>query len=75
MSGNCDIKTFIFLDIETTGLPQMENNATKITELSMIAVQSSHLRLGVIPRVQNKLTLCFNPWKLISYDSEKITGK
>lgn len=69
-----EIKTFVFMDIETTGLPLYENNTTKITELCLTAVHASHLRLGAFPRVQNKLNLCFNPCKLISADSEKITG-
>ncbi|VEN45237.1 unnamed protein product [Callosobruchus maculatus] len=70
----CDIKTFIFFDTETTGLPCYENNKTRIIELSLVAVQSNHLKLGVHPRVQNKLSLCFNPWKLISAEAEKMTG-
>ncbi|CAH1155732.1 unnamed protein product [Phaedon cochleariae] len=74
MSLQSEIRTFVFVDTETTGLPSLENNKTKITELCLIAVQASHIRLGVFPRVQNKLSLCFNPCKLISSDSEKITG-
>ncbi|XP_066249971.1 three prime repair exonuclease 2 [Euwallacea similis] len=68
------IKTFAFLDLETTGLPFYESNRTKITELTMSTVLADHLNLGVVPRVQNKLTLCFNPQKLVSADSEKITN-
>lgn len=68
------IKTFAFIDLETTGLPCFDNNTTKITELTVITVQTNHLLLGVIPRVQNKLSLCFNPRKLISFESEKLTG-
>ncbi|ENN76024.1 uncharacterized protein LOC109538902 [Dendroctonus ponderosae] len=68
------IKTFAFIDLETTGLPSMELNRTKITELTILAIQADHLELGCLPRVQNKLTLCFNPRKLVSYDSERITG-
>lgn len=68
------IKTFAFIDLETTGLPCYDNNTTKITELTVITVQTKHLLLGVIPRVQNKLSLCFNPRKLISFESEKLTG-
>lgn len=70
----CDIKTFVFLDTETTGLPWEENFKTRITEMSMVAVEADHIRLGVFPRVQNKLTFCFNPWKLISKTSEDMTG-
>ncbi|XP_072397096.1 three-prime repair exonuclease 1 isoform X2 [Diabrotica undecimpunctata] len=69
-----EIKTFVFLDLESTGLPLYENNKTRITELCLTAVQAEHIRLGVFPRVQNKLNLCFNPCKLISADAEKITG-
>lgn len=69
-----DIKTFIFVDIETTGLPTEEHNKSKITELSMIAVQAQHISLGVFPRVQNKLSLCFNPRKMVSLEAERLTG-
>ncbi|KAG5881768.1 hypothetical protein JTB14_005531 [Gonioctena quinquepunctata] len=74
MSQLNEIKTFVFLDTETTGLPSEEGNKTKITELSMVAVQACHIRLGVFPRVQNKLNFCFNPRKMISLGSEDITG-
>ncbi|XP_060535526.1 three-prime repair exonuclease 1 [Cylas formicarius] len=69
-----NIKTFVFLDLETTGLPHLEQNKTKITELCMIAVQEEHLGLKNVPRVQNKLNLCFNPTKFISLDAELMTG-
>lgn len=69
-----DIKTFVFFDTETTGLPVEEHNKTKITELSLVAVEADHIRLGVFPRVQNKLNLCFNPRKMVSIDSGKLTG-
>lgn len=70
-----DIKTFAFLDSETTGLPHLENCKTKITELCIIIVHSLHLSLGVFPRVQNKLSLCFNPGKYINTDVSTITGE
>lgn len=69
-----NIKTFVFLDSETTGLPAQEHNKTKLTELSLVAVEADHIRLGVFPRVQNKLTLCFNPRKMVSFEAERITG-
>ncbi|XP_050295254.1 uncharacterized protein LOC126735342 [Anthonomus grandis grandis] len=68
------IKTFAFLDLETTGLPWAEGNKTKITEITVLTVQSSHIALGVMPRVQNKLTLCVYPRKMVSPESERITG-
>ena len=69
-----NIKTFVFFDMETTGLPHLEYFKTKITELSLVAVQSDHIELGVFPRVQNKLSMCFNPNKLISLEASKNTG-
>jgi three prime repair exonuclease-1 len=69
------IKTFVFLDLETTGLPHLEHNLTKITELCAVSVQADHIELGVFPRVHNKLNLCFNPHKMISPDSTEITGE
>lgn len=68
------IKTFVFLDLETTGLPHLEYNKTKITEFCAVAVQASHIELGCFPRVHNKLALCFNPTKMIQPECTKITG-
>lgn len=69
-----NIKSFVFLDLETTGLPHQQNNQTKITELCFLSVQTDHILLGAVPRVQNKLNLCFNPWKVIEPTVESITG-
>lgn len=69
------IKSFVFLDSETTGLPFWEKNKTKITELCFTVVSSEHLKLGVFPRVQNRFTFCFNPRKYIDSEASKITGR
>lgn len=69
-----EIKTFVFFDSETTGLPSLENNTTKVTELCFVAVESEHLRQGVYPRVQNKLSFCINPKKYIQQEASSITG-
>lgn len=69
--------TYVFLDLETTGLPCEENNKTKITEISLVAVKRDHLvvtRPGASPRVQHKLTLCFNPGRLIQPSCTDVTG-
>ncbi|KAK5642391.1 hypothetical protein RI129_008558 [Pyrocoelia pectoralis] len=71
---NMSIKTFIFLDSETTGLPFRESNKTRITELCFIAVQSDHISVGVFPRIQNKLHFCFNPRKFIDPEASQVTG-
>lgn len=71
------IATYVFFDLEATGLPVEENNKTKITEFSMIAVKRDHVletRPGAVPRVQHKLTLLFNPGRLISAHGSNITG-
>ena len=72
------IKTFAFFDLETTGLPDLEFFKTKITELSIIAVSVDHLTevkdKADTPRVQQKLTLCFNPFKRIDLKASEVTG-
>ncbi|CAK1591414.1 unnamed protein product [Parnassius mnemosyne] len=71
------VATYVFLDLETTGIPREETNRTKITELSMVAVKRQHLlltRAGATPRVQNKLTICFNPCRMVQPGSTTTTG-
>lgn len=70
------IKTFAFVDLETTGLPELEFYKTKITELSIVACSTEHLmetKSPNIPRVLHKLTLCLNPCKRIDFKSTEIT--
>lgn len=73
-SNTMDIKTFVFFDSETTGLPHLENNRTRMTELCFTAVQSDHIKLGIYPRIQNKVSFCFNPRKFINPEASEITG-
>ncbi|XP_048000887.1 three-prime repair exonuclease 1-like [Leguminivora glycinivorella] len=71
------IATYVFFDLETTGLPRDEFNKTKITELCMVAVKREHVLYalpGRVPRVLHKLTRCFNPGKRITEGSSEITG-
>lgn len=71
------VQTYVFIDLETTGLPKVELNKTRITELSMVAVKRQHLldtRAGATPRVQHKLTLCFNPRRMIADECSEVTG-
>ncbi|XP_023934303.1 uncharacterized protein LOC112043222 [Bicyclus anynana] len=71
------IATYVFIDLETSGLPAEENNKTKITELSLVAVKRKHVldtRKGCAPRVQQKLTLCLNPGRMVHPDCTKVTG-
>lgn len=73
-----EIKTFVFFDLETTGLPDYECRKTKITEISLVACARSHLletKRGNLPRVLHKLTLCVNPRRLIQCQSTAITGE
>lgn len=73
-----NFKTFVFFDIETTGLPDLEFNRTKITELALVACSKVELLAnsnGRVPRVLHKLTICVNPRKRIELESSKITGK
>ncbi|KAL3284688.1 hypothetical protein HHI36_018837 [Cryptolaemus montrouzieri] len=74
MANDQQIFNFAFMDLETTGLPSEEHNKTRITELSIAVVESSHISLGVYPRVCNKLNLCFNPGKIVQPIATEITG-
>uniref|UniRef100_A0A182FDU9 Uncharacterized protein n=1 Tax=Anopheles albimanus TaxID=7167 RepID=A0A182FDU9_ANOAL len=71
-----NIKSFAFLDLETTGLPEYEFSRTKITELSVVACSRKHLLDSSfeLPRVVHKLSLCFNPFRMISNQSSQSTG-
>ncbi|VUZ57708.1 unnamed protein product [Hymenolepis diminuta] len=66
--------TFVFFDTETTGLLR-EDFHPRITELSMVAVNRVDLLNGVkTPRVQNKISLCFNPLSEFHPVAAKISG-
>ena len=67
------IKTYAFLDLETTGLPTQESNLTQITELCIIACSTEHLKNNQ-SRVLHKLSVCFNPQRIISKVSGDMTG-
>lgn len=76
------IKTFVFFDLESTGLPEFEFYKTKITELSFVACATEHLRASNIqlgsddlPRILHKLTVCLNPRKMIQPKATDISGK
>ena len=68
--------TFVFLDLETTGL----GDDCKITEMCLCAVSRAALVNGPItthprfPRVIDKLILCFDPARELSSFAESLTG-
>lgn len=73
------INTFVFFDIETTGLPQYEfRPPTKITELAFTACSREHLlatEKNELPRVLHKILLPIQPRKCILPETTEITGK
>lgn len=76
-STTSSFNTLAFIDLETTGLPSQESRP-KITELSIVACSVEHI-MGLkekneIPRVLHKLSVCFNPAKMIKLRSSEITG-
>ncbi|CAB3232591.1 unnamed protein product [Arctia plantaginis] len=70
------IASYVFFDIETTGLPYQERNQTKITELSFVAASRNDLEKASIGKKPyfSKLILLFNPQRRIHPDSSAITG-
>ncbi|GAB0094247.1 three-prime repair exonuclease 1 [Sergentomyia squamirostris] len=73
-----DIKSFVFFDIEGTGLPRIDGTA-KIMEISFVACSVDHFVSSgqdplEVPRVLHKLSLCVNPFKRVCEESFRITG-
>ncbi|XP_003216926.2 three prime repair exonuclease 2 [Anolis carolinensis] len=76
-----DFQTFVFLDIETTGLPR---DWPRMAELCLFAVHRRSLLLSLpndaltpqelLPRIIDKLTLCIDPQKPFTPGAEEITG-
>ncbi|XP_011053506.1 PREDICTED: uncharacterized protein LOC105145485 isoform X2 [Acromyrmex echinatior] len=70
-----DIQTFVFFDLETTGLIQ-ENVMPRITEIALVAVSTESIRNGnknCLPRVLHKLVLPVNPQKVIPVQVQHMT--
>jgi DNA polymerase III epsilon subunit-like protein len=74
MSTNTAIQSFIFFDLETTGLQR----PIEITELCFIAVHKKQILLSskdkAIPRLLDKMTVCVRPVQDIERGAKRITG-
>ncbi|XP_028923388.1 three prime repair exonuclease 2 [Ornithorhynchus anatinus] len=79
MSESQKCETFVFLDLEATGLPDA---SPQIAEISLFAVHRFSLEhpawddsgVPLLPRVLDKLTLCMNPEQPFTPKAAKITG-
>ena len=74
-SVNRSVSTFIFFDIETTGLRTPIHNP-RITEICFHAVGRDEFLgslAGVNPRVVHKLSLCFKPGASIDAEAAELT--
>ncbi|XP_063629042.1 uncharacterized protein LOC134800503 [Cydia splendana] len=70
------IATYVFFDLETTGLPHLEKNRTKIIELCFVATSRKEIeKCGYreIPAV-SKITLVFNPQRPMQSKVVELTG-
>lgn len=69
------IKTFIFFDLETTGLIT-KNYMPKITEMSLIAVSRAAISntKDNLPRVIQKLVLPIHPNEPVTKEIQRLTG-
>lgn len=71
--------SFVFLDIESTGIPfrEADGGKTRITEISFISISREILSKihDDLPRIVRKLTIPVNPCKLISDEVTRITGE
>ena len=81
-------QTFVFFDLEATGLPSA-TNPPRITELCFKALDVKHFSAlkpllfkckdnknfeDILPRVANTLKLCFNPGAMVPEKITDITG-
>lgn len=79
MSKGPQAETFVFLDLEATGLPSVD---PKIAEFSLFAVHRSSLEnpkrdesdAPVLPQVPDELTLCMSPERPFTAKASEITG-
>lgn len=69
------IRTFVLVDLETTGLLHRQGKSCRMIEMCFVAVLREHLLHLEFPRVLNKLSLMFNPHKFIDPESTNIHGK
>ncbi|XP_006014265.1 three prime repair exonuclease 2 [Latimeria chalumnae] len=78
MSRRAPFQTFVFMDLEATGLIE---DRPKVMEICLVAVnrfsmenvkQNAH-NLPELPRVLDKLCICTNPNKLITDEAVRIT--
>lgn len=71
------IATYVFLDLQSSGLPGRTHGEVQITELCMLAVKRLHfldLEPGQQPRVHYKFRMCFQPDKRLNQKSGAIIG-
>ncbi|XP_050022923.1 uncharacterized protein [Dermacentor andersoni] len=67
------IETLVFLDFETTGLPEyMPRRKVNVTELSLVAVPRKLLQVPL--RCLHKLTLCVQPQSAVTVEAAQISG-
>ncbi|XP_070534096.1 three prime repair exonuclease 2-like [Ptychodera flava] len=76
--ASLQIQTFVFIDLEATGLPDSMGNMPDMTELAMVAISRKFIEEsasdGQIPRVKDKITLCLRPEKTLSSNAERLSG-
>ncbi|KAM9042332.1 LOW QUALITY PROTEIN: three prime repair exonuclease 2 [Megaptera novaeangliae] len=79
MSKGPRAETFVFLDLEATGLPSVD---PKIAEISLFPIHRSSLEnpecdesdAPVLPQVPDKLTLCTSPERPFTAKASEITS-
>lgn len=79
MSDELRCQSFVFFDLETTGLIRQEADGgrTRVTEMSFIRIAREELSKiqSDLPRVLHKLTVTMNPQKNLTEQVFKLTGK
>ncbi|XP_053687674.1 DNA polymerase III PolC-type [Sabethes cyaneus] len=71
------LSSFVFFDLETTGLPGIK--CPKVTEIALYACSKNHLLDShengkKLPRILHKQTICLNPRRVIDPKASETTG-
>lgn len=75
-NSQTNVASYVFFDLESTGLPHLERNKTTITELCFIAVAREDFERATIQKLPalSKIVINYNPRRTISRTASEMTG-
>ena len=70
-----EIQTYIFMDLETTGIPKNDPVRTRITELCLIAVRKIDILNSKKIRIHDTFSICVNPNRSVTIGATEVSGE